>query len=207
MEGIKGITHKLQSDAEQKAAAIKSEAEKEAASYLEQEKIKTDQEVELLLKEAEQEAQDAYNRMKSMAELEFRKRRLAARQQAVDEVFDMTLNKIRRMHPERYFKILVNMVVAASVTGKEKIILSDTDKKQLPANFLKLVHQMLETKGLPGGIELSEEKRTISGGFILVSEFTELNYAFESILRMNRDEYEVEAAEGLFGKAGTGVGA
>lgn len=205
MEGINSITQKIQNDAEQKAASIKSEAEKEAASYLEQEKIKINQEVELLLKEADRDARDAYNRMKSMAELEFRKRRLAARQQAVDELFDRVLNKIRQMPPEQYFKMLVNMIVATAVTGQEKIVLSETDKRQLPANFLKLIHQMLEARGLPGGIEFSEEKRAISSGFILVSDFTELNYTFESILRMNRDEYEVEAVNGLFGTAGTGV--
>jgi vacuolar-type H+-ATPase subunit E/Vma4 len=140
-----------------------------------------------------------------MAELEFRKNRLAVRQQAVDEAFERVLVKIRQMPPDQYFKTLVNMVVAAAVTGKEKIILSDSDKKRLPANFLKLVHQMLEAKGLSGEIEISDEQRYISSGFVLVSEFTELNYTFESILRMNRDEYEAEAVGGLFGKTGTGA--
>jgi V/A-type H+-transporting ATPase subunit E len=205
MEGIKKITDKIQNDAEQKATHIKNEAEKEAAQHLEQEKTEIDRDVESILKEAEQEADEIRNRMKSMSELEFRKDRLAAKQQAVDEVFDKTLAKIRKMAPEQYFKMLVNMVAATSVTGKEKIILSETDKKQLPTNFLKLIHQMLEAKGLPGGIEISDEVRSISSGFILVSEYTELNYTFESILRMNRDVYEAEVVDGLFGKAETGA--
>jgi V/A-type H+-transporting ATPase subunit E len=205
MEGIKKITDKIQSDAEQKAASIKEEAEKEAAQYLEQEKVKIDQDMESVLREAEREAEETRNRMKSMSELEFRKDRLAARQQAVDEVFNRTLAKIRKMAPDQYFKMLVNMITATAVTGNEKVILSETDKRQLPVNFFKLIHQILESKGLSGNIELSEEIRPISSGFILVSEYTELNYTFESILRMNRDVYEAEVVDGLFGKAGSGV--
>jgi V/A-type H+-transporting ATPase subunit E len=205
MEGIKKITDKIQNDAEQRAAYIKEEAEKEAAQYLEQEKIKIDQDIESVLKEADREAEETRNRMKSMSELEFRKDRLAARQQAVDEVFNRTLAKIRKMAPDQYFKMLVNMITATAVTGKEKIILSEADKKQLPANFLKLIHQILESKGVAGDIELSNEVRPIASGFILVSEYTELNYTFESILRMNRDVYEAEVVDGLFGKAGSGA--
>ena len=205
MAGINNITNKIQSDAEQRASRIKDEAEREAAEFTEQEKVKIDLEVEGILSDAQREAAETRNRMKSMSELEFRKELLTVKQQAIEEVFNITLDKIRKLPSEQYYRMLIKMICMTAITGKEKIILPEADKKQLPSNFLKMVQQGLKTRGLSGEVEISAENRPIVSGFILISDYTELNYTFEAILRMNRDEYEAEAIEGLFGNTETGA--
>ena len=205
MEGISKIIEKIQSDADERANQIINEAEAEATEFLDQENKKIDQEVGEVLESARIEAEQTQTRMKSMSELQFRNELLTAKQDLVDEVFEITLDKIRKLPPEQYFRMLVKMICATSITGKEAIILPEADKKQLPGNFLKMIQQSLIAKGLPGEVIISTENRPITSGFILASDYSELNYTFEAILRMNRDEYEAEAVASLFSEAETGA--
>ena len=49
-----------------------------------------------------------------------------------------------------------------------------------------------------GGLTLAEETRDISGGVILVQDKMEINCAFETLIRLSRDEISPQVANILF---------
>ena len=49
-----------------------------------------------------------------------------------------------------------------------------------------------------GMLTLSEETRPIQGGFILVDGDVEVNCAFETLVRLQREKLEKEVADALF---------
>ena len=50
-----------------------------------------------------------------------------------------------------------------------------------------------------GMLTLSEETRNIKGGFIMVDGDVEINCAFETLVRLQREKLEKDVAQVLFG--------
>jgi len=123
-------------------------------------------------------------RLKAMAELEARKKKLQARQEVVDEAFNKTI------------EIISQMIVNSVESGSEEIILSPKDKQRISPGFIENINK--KQKGIDGKIKLSEETKNISGGFILKSGDIEINNSFEAIIRMKREEVEAEVIKALF---------
>ena len=70
-------------------------------------------------------------------------------------------------------------------------------KSKVGAFVDKLVHNT--TAVVTGtGLTLSEETRDIKGGFIMVDGDVEINCAFETLVRLQREQMEKKVADALF---------
>ena len=62
----------------------------------------------------------------------------------------------------------------------------------------KLVHSTTAAVTGAGMLTLSEETRDIKGGFIMVDGDVEINCAFETLVRLQREQMEKKVADALF---------
>lgn len=228
MEGIEKITAKIVQDAEQEVRRIREEAEEQSRAVLEQARVQAQQEAGAILTRGRRAADERLERLNSAAGMERRKLELSARQEVLGEAFDLALEKLCSLPEEKYVKLLTDLVLEASSTGREQLIFSPRDRAQIGKQVVVAANEALASQAAPelpdgltdskvgaflgkvvnttaamvagtGMLTLSQETRDIRGGFILVDGDVEVNCAFETMLALEREKLERQAAEMLFG--------
>lgn len=198
MAGVEKIKEKILQDSEAKANAIIADAKKQAQEIIDKANVKAAKKAEDIKKKASSDAADKLRISNSMLELEMRKDILSTKQQLIEETFEKALESLSHMNDGEYEAMLQSLVIKAVETGEEEILLSKQDKNRLSADFSNKINQNLAQIGKKGNLKFSDEARNIIGGFVLKSGGVEMNYSFEALLRMNRDEIEPEVAAILF---------
>lgn len=198
MAGVEKIKEKILLDSEAKASSIAADAQKQAAEIIEKAKHRAAVRAEEIQKKAAAEAADKIKISSSMQELEMRKDMLATKQELIETVFKNALTALSSMDSSEYLAILQKLIISAVETGEEEIVLSKGDTGKMPVDFIDRVNESLEKVGKRGSLKLADTSSEIAGGFILRASGVEINYSFEALLRMYRDEIEPEVAAILF---------
>ena len=198
MEGIEKITARIIEDAEREIAAMQQETEEEVNTLLAQAQTEAEQESMELLVRGRRAAEERRERLSSSADMECRKRELAAKQELLQQSFDAALEELCALPQERYVPLLSTLAVEASSSGRERMILSARDADRLGEEIVKAANAALQKAGRRGELTLSQETRPIPGGFILAEGDVELNCAFDTLIRLQREKLEKEVAAILF---------
>ena len=198
MEGIEKITARIIEDAEREIAAMQQETEEEVNTLLAQAQTEAEQESMELLVRGRRAAEERRERLSSSADMECRKLGLAAKQELLQQSFDAALEELCALPQERYITLLSTLAVEASSSGRERMILSARDADRLGEEIVKAANAALQRAGRRGGLTLSQETRPIPGGFILAEGDVELNCAFDTLVRLQREKLEKEVAAILF---------
>lgn len=198
MEGIEKITARIIEDAEREIAAMQQETEEEVNTLLAQAQTEAEQESMELLVRGRRAAEERRERLSSSADMECRKLELAAKQELLQQSFDAALEELCALPQERYVTLLSALAVEASSSGRERMILSAKDADRLGEEIVKAANTALQRAGRRGELTLSEETRPIPGGFILAEGDVELNCAFDTLVRLQREKLEKEVAAILF---------
>ena len=198
MEGIEKITARIIEDAEREIAAMQQETEEEVNTLLAQAQTEAEQESMELLVRGRRAAEERRERLSSSADMECRKLELAAKQELLQQSFDAALEELCALPQERYATLLSALAVEASSSGRERMILSARDADRLGEDIVKAANAALQKAGRRGELTLSQETRPIPGGFILAEGDVELNCAFDTLIRLQREKLEKEVAAILF---------
>ena len=198
MEGIEKITARIIEDAEREIAAMQQETEEEVNTLLAQAQTEAEQESMELLVRGRRAAEERRERLSSSADMECRKLELAAKQELLQQSFDAALEELCAIPQERYITLLPTLAVEASSSGRERMILSVRDADRLGEEIVKAANAALQRAGRRGELTLSQETRPIPGGFILAEGDVELNCAFDTLVRLQREKLEKEVAAILF---------
>lgn len=198
MEGIEKITARIIEDAEREIAAMQQETEEEVNTLLAQAQTEAEQESMELLVRGRRAAEERRERLSSSADMECRKLELAAKQELLQQSFDAALEELCALQQERYITLLSTLAVEASSSGRERMILSARDTDRLGEEIVKAANAALQKAGRRGELTLSQETRPIPGGFILAEGDVELNCAFDTLIRLQREKLEKEVAAILF---------
>ena len=230
MEGIEKITAKIAQDAQEEVRRIREESQAQAQAILAQAQAQADQERDAILTRGRRAADERLERLSSAAGMERRKLELAARQEVLGEAFDLALEKLCTLPEGEYEALLTQLVLEASSTGREQLIFSPKDRAQIGKQVVVAANEALASRAAPelpdgltdskvgaflgkvvnttaamvagtGMLTLSQETRDIKGGFILVDGDVEVNCAFETMLALEREKLERQAARMLFGES------
>ena len=228
MDGIEKITAKIQSDNQAEIDQLTAQAQAQADEIAAASKARAEALTRELSERGKQAAAEREERMASVAQLDARKVALAAKQEMLDKAFDLALEKLCSMEDDAYIELLAQMLVKASRTGKEQVAFSVKDRNRIGkavvtrANELlakavapKLPEELTDSKvgalvdkvvtgvsAIAQGtamLTLAEETRPIRGGFILIDGKVETNCAFETLVRLERNNMAGEVAKLLFG--------
>jgi V/A-type H+-transporting ATPase subunit E len=180
---IERITKKILEDAENRAQEIKVQYEKKLAEVKrltneESEKIRTENE-----KRIKNEYQSIRERAATVANLEQKKKTLAAKWEVIDNIFDSAAKKFLSL-PE-YPDIIVKLIEANTEEGNSEIILSQTDLSKIKPR----IEDAKFAESIP-----------IKGGVIIRSGNVEKNFSLDATLTLLKDELIIELAKILFEK-------
>ncbi len=196
---LSNIIERIKSQAAEEAAAVRSEAEAKAEHARNAARARA----AALLSESRQKgaasAESHRRRLVTLASLDLRKQVGDARQHAMDKVFAAALERIQAMDDAAYLALLKDLILSATETGDEQVVLSPADRKRVTPEFLSGVNDALRAAGKNGNLRLSDETRQFSGGVVLIGKNVELNCTFDSTLKLIRDDIEPEVASILFG--------
>ena len=126
--------------------------------------------------------------------MEAKKRLLATKQDCLNAAFDKAQAELLALPDGEYAQLLAKMAVKASKTGKEEILLNAKDLKRVGTQVVEKANAL--KKG--AALTLSKETRDMAGGLMLRDGNVEVNCAFETQLRVLREEMAAQVAEILF---------
>ena len=223
MNGIEKITAKIAADTEAEIAQLTAQTDEKVRSIGEAAKAQADKESADTLARGRKAADERLERLKSAAQMETRKLALGAKQEVLGEAFDLALEKLCSLPDPEYIELLTRLAVEASSTGREQLVFSPKDRARIGKQVVVAANDAM-VKGvapeLPGSITdtkvgaflgkvvnsttamvtgtgmltLSEETRPIKGGFIMVDGDVEINCAFETLVRLQREKLEKDVA-------------
>lgn len=192
MNGIEKITTRIEAAAQAEVDRILTEAGTEAAEIAAKFQAQADAEAAELAAKNARIADERAERLVSAAQMDARKVQLAAKQEMLEKAFALALEKLCAMPAEQYTAVLADLLVKASVSGKEEVVFSAKDKEVGKA--------AVEKANAASGkqLKLSDETQNILGGFILKDQSVEVNCTFETLVRLQKTESAGAVAKMLF---------
>jgi len=198
MSGAEKLKEKIIIEANEQAEHVLNEARRRAEGIVSKAEEEAAARKKLLLEKARAQAEERRRRILTIAELEARKKLLAAKEELIEDTFKQALERLQGMETASYQELILPLLFDAAESGREKIIVSSQDRRHFTAEFLARANEALRQKGKAGELSLADESREMKGGFILREGEVEINCSFDSILRMQRDQLEPEVAALLF---------
>ena len=227
MNGIEKITQMIQSEAQTEIDGVLSAAREEAARITARYEAQAQAETTELTAKNEKAAAEREERLVSVAQMEARKVTLAAKQEMVEKAYVLALEKLCALPDDQYTEILAALLVKASSTGREEVILSPEDRKRVGKAAVAKANEILAKAAAPelpkelteskvgavinkvaanvspiakgtAMLTLSEETRPMRGGFILKDQKVEVNCTFDTLVRLQKAETAGAVAKKLF---------
>lgn len=223
MKGIEKITARIETDTKSEVRGLLREAEEKAEAVRQQFKAQAEEEAKAAAEAGREAAKRQAERLESAAHMEAKKRMLAAKQACLDEAFASAQKQLLALPDDKYADLLARMAVRAAKTGHEEILLNAKDHKRVGAQVVSKANALLagtadasvkggKGKGLlskvvtgaaallqgTASLTLSNETREMEGGLTLRDGNVEVNCAFETELRVLREDMAAEIAAILF---------
>ena len=228
MNGIEKITARIEQDSNAEIAAILKDAENQAAEIRSQYEAQAKAETVKAAEAAEKAALERVERMEGAGRMEAKTKILATKQACIDKAFDLAAQQLLGLPEEEYVELLAKLAARSAKTGREEILLNSRDRSAVGTKVVARANQILakevapdlpdELKDSKAGriidkvvtgasallqgtamLTLSQETRDITGGLILRDGNVEINCAFETQLRLLREEMSAQVAAVLLG--------
>ena len=227
MEGIEKIAAKIAQDAQAEIQKLMAETDEKVKAIQEDAQAQAQQEANEIVERGRSAVGERLQRLSSAAQMERRKLELAAKQEVLGEAFALALERLCSLPEKEHIALLTKLALEAASSGKEQLIFSQKDRNKvgkqvvmaanealvkerapaLPSEVTKskvgafvdkLVHNTTAMVTGAGMLTLAEETRDIQGGFIMVDGDVEINCAFETLIRLQREQMEKTVADALF---------
>jgi len=195
VSNIESLTSKILEDSSIKAKALIEEAKQEEKNILDKKKREAEIESKIIIDKAEVEAKIRAERVISNAEIQVRNMKLEAKQIVLDRVFTEALERLSVVSKDNTLEFIKKSLLSSDIQGNEELILGENIASD---DFVAKINSYLKELGRKGELKLSAEKRDIKGGYILAKNGIEINYTFEALVKLMRDELEAEVAGILF---------
>ena len=187
------ICERILSDARQEAQQELSAAREKAAAIRAGFEAQAQADREQALQRARQESEEQRNNMLRMAQLDEKKLDLAMKREVLDEAFESVVQAMCQLDDDRARDFVEGLLLEAA-EGECAIVVREEDAHLYDEAFLNRVNGKLQG----AHVTLAEERRTIRGGFVLVSGGMEINCAYDAVVLQARSALEAQAAQALF---------
>ncbi len=198
MSNLDNLTSKIIKDAEVKKIEILNEATVKTDEIIKKKTEDAIKKASSILQKAEMESKTIKERIISKTDLEIRNKKLLAKQQVIEKVFEAAKEKLKAMNAEEFTKFIKNSIMALDIHGDEEIIINPVDRDKLPEKFLAEVNKALISKGKLGNLKFNVKTHEIDGGFILSKNGIEINNSFDELVNSLKYELEYEVGKILF---------
>ncbi|TDY56092.1 V/A-type H+-transporting ATPase subunit E [Aminivibrio pyruvatiphilus] len=138
------------------------------------------------------EQPEILRRREIVAGLDVKKIELGVKQTAISDAFSQALAQLAALPGEKYLALAGHLLLKATETGDEAVIVSGKEK-HITQEWLAGFNEKHGKKFV-----LDEEKRPMSGGFILKKGQIETNCSWDMLTRWVRDDIEADVVKRLF---------
>ncbi|XVG95411.1 V-type ATP synthase subunit E [Eubacteriales bacterium KG127] len=195
---VEKITSKILEDAKFQADSILTDAKLRADGIIKDAQDRA----ESLLKEyktrGEEERDKLIERKKSVAEIDGRKLTLQIKQDVIGKAFDLAADKIANMEKDKYIVFLCDVIESSGISGGE-IVMNETQRNQLGKELVKAVNERMKGELVgENSFVLSEETKSMIGGFMIKKGDIYFNGSLENLLQEEKDKIISSVAEKLF---------
>lgn len=195
---IDNITAKILSESTENARIITDKAKEEAKAVVDKAKQEAQDMKEKMERQAQEDAAVLKNRKLSVADLEARKMRLAAKQAIIAKSFDQALEKLATMKKGEYVDFLVKKIKEVSSeasAGGGVIVLTKKDKDSIGKEIIEKVNADAKNGAV---MTLGDDTISAAGGFVLKSGSVEINSTLETMVGAVREDATSEVVGALF---------
>lgn len=197
MRGIEKIAAQIIGEAEEKKAAIYEEIQHK----IDELNAKTDEEIKAELERINDDTLREEGTLDELAGLAAQQKRrqaaLSAKQEVIGEIINEAYERLLNLEDEKYFAVIKKMLEDNVLSEKGEIIFSARDRQRMPKDFEDVIKIVALEKG--GELVMSDEIRSIDGGFVLVYGGIEENCTFNAMLEASREELHDMVNGKLFG--------
>lgn len=197
MRGIEKIAAQIIGEAEEKKAAIYEEIQHK----IDELNAKTDEEIKAELERINDDTLREEVTLEELAGLAAQQKRrqaaLSAKQEVIGEIINEAYERLLNLEDEKYFAVIKKMLEDNVLSEKGEIIFSARDRQRMPKDFEDVIKNVALEKG--GELVMSDEIRSIDGGFVLVYGGIEENCTFKAMLEASREELHDMVNGKLFG--------
>lgn len=195
MDSLTKILEKIDADNKTDCENIIAAANTEAEQIISDAQKTAEQIRADILAKGEKQIKNKIARCESSAELDFKRKLLAARVEIINSTIEKLLESFVKMPKEQYFEILLSLAEKYAENGNATLVLNDADFAAMPADFADKLIKALENKGvltITGGGNLPY------GGFKLCYAETVLNCGFDALLNDRIDDAKDTLSKILF---------
>lgn len=197
MRGIEKIAAQIIGEAEEKKVAIYEEIQHK----IDELNAKTDEEIKAELERINNDTLREEGTLEELAGLAAQQKRrqaaLSAKQEVIGEIINEAYERLLNLEDEKYFAVIKKMLEDNVLSEKGEIIFSARDRQRMPKDFEDVIKNVALEKG--GELVMSDEIRSIDGGFVLVYGGIEENCTFKAMLEVSREELHDMVNGKLFG--------
>ena len=198
MNGIETIKARIQEDSRAECYALLQEAKEKAAEITARYEDDAKADYEKALSQARSDGEIRIQRMESVAQLEARKLRLAAKQEMLEKAFSCAEDALCSLNEEEYIELLKALALKAVVTGSEELVFSAADRDVVGQKVVDAVNKALEKQGKVAKLTMDEEARDFKGGLYVKNGSIETNCTFSALIRSQKEQMAREVAQILF---------
>jgi len=198
LAGAEKLIEKIIGDAQRDAEMYWHEAEEKKQAM----RDKLNKDIEKRKAEIDRMSDDAVRenkkRMAAVYDLEYRKQLLVAKQEMMAQAKALAMQKLSSLPDDQYLSLLKQRLIDCASSGRGGIIVSRNEKR-INAAFLRDVNKALKSERGTGEVELLNETRDITGGFVYVDGGLEIDMSIEALLNEAWQQSETDVAAVLFG--------
>ncbi|WP_346888445.1 V-type ATP synthase subunit E family protein [Clostridium sp. UBA1056] len=198
MSNLDNLTSKIIKDAEVKKIEILNEASIKADEIVKKKIEEANKKASSILEKAEIESKTIKERIISKTDLEVRNKKLLAKQQVIEKVFEEAKKRLKSMNPDEFNKFVKNSIMSLNIDGDEEVIINVLDREKLHDKFLVELNKLLIANGKLGKLKFNVKTHEIDDGFIISKNGIEINNSFEELVNSLKYELEYEVGKILF---------
>lgn len=202
MTGVEKIVEKILSDARAQAQEMTNTAQAEANALCERVQARAKEDAAAIVAEAKNSMEERDKRIVSVAELEIRKRVLAAKREVLEEAYSQAAQTLTALETDAYRQRYLHIVQPAIQKGTEGIAPGRKDAERLGAAFVDMLNAALQEAGKPAQVAPMPVRDNVEFGCIVCSGGMEIDFSTQAVMRVVRENTEGEVAKILFARQG-----
>ena len=196
MTGLEKIIEQIDRDAHAGASEVLAQADAECARILEAAQAESDRIDAQAAADADALRADILARGESGAQLQRKNRILTTKQDMIGDVIEQAREKLLSLDSIDYFVLLGKLAEKYAQPGDGIMYLSSLDLGRVPAYFRHMLADIAQKKH--GTLVLSNEPRSISGGFVLAYGGIEENCSFDAMFEDQKEHLQDVVRAKLF---------
>lgn len=180
MNNLEKILDKIKQDAASEASKITEEKKKLREKIIEEKTKQAQDEALKIIDDAKKVAAQRLSNAETKANREKRDIKLRAKNDVVEKVLDLALEKLKRISKEDYLRFIKSHIKNLDV--KDAAITLSEQYKDMDVSFLPY----------------KKSDETVEDGFLITKGNIVYDNSFKSLIEYNRNEYEQIITEKLF---------